>query len=93
MKREALLQKVDNLRINGDSSFVVANNEDLYEFKAIMVNGEQFKVFGGFGSSLGVYNKHHTSEDIVRDFDSALRFEQEDIRELCIYTNVNTLRL
>lgn len=90
MKREALLQKVDKLQAHGDSRFVVANNEDLYEFKAIMVNGEQFKVFGGFGSSLGVYNKHHTSEDMVRDFESALRLNKKTL-ESCVFTQASVL--
>lgn len=86
MKRESLLEKVENLRVNGDSRFAVANNDDIYEFKAIIVNGLQFKVFGGFGNSLSVYNNQRTSEDIVRDFEFALRVDKKTL-ESCTFTS------
>lgn len=84
MKREALLKKVEELRTHGDSRFVVANNEDKYEFKAIRVNGEEFKVFGGFGDTLSVFNTHKTDDEIVNVFESALRLEKKTL-ESCIF--------
>lgn len=72
-KRDAIKRKIENLRLNGDSKFVLSNNDNKYEFKILTVAGVHYKVFGGFGCSLRVFNRHDDAERIITEFEHVLK--------------------
>lgn len=79
MNRNELIEKVDSLRVGENSSFCVVNDGDTYEFKLIEVNGEEYKVFGGFGFNLQSYNQHWHSDDIVNEFEELLKKTRKEL--------------
>lgn len=85
-KRETIKRKIQELRINGDTKFVLENNGHKFEFKIIKVAGEPYRVFGGFGYSLRVFHKNIDPERIITEFDEALRgmdLSIKDCKFLC----------
>lgn len=72
-KRDAIKSRIINLRINGNSKFVLSNNDNKYEFKLILVAGVEYQVFGGFGCKLRVFTKHDEADIIIDEFERVLK--------------------
>lgn len=84
MTREALARKIGELRVGGDTKFVVSNNHDYFEFKLVELCGKEYILLGASDSVIGIYMNGYYSDDIVDEF--ALYLEQIEAKiESCVF--------